>query len=124
MKYITSAQKRECKSIIHTASLAAGAVSTGLAQLPGSDNAVISTIQLGMVIRIGRVFGMELEDSVAKAAIGSAASATIGRTISQCLVGWIPGFGNAINAGTAATITVMLGWLIAEDFSKRAVRSY
>ena len=34
-------QKKECHTIIHTASVAAGGVGAGLAQIPGSDNAVI-----------------------------------------------------------------------------------
>ena len=72
-----------------------------------------------MTIRLGNVFGMQLEESAAKAAIGSVAGATIGRAVSQCLVGWIPGIGNAINAGTAASVTEALGWLIAKDFEKR-----
>ena len=33
------------------------------------------------------------------------------------LVGWIPGFGNAINATTAAGITETLGWTVANQFA-------
>lgn len=33
-----------------------------------------------------------------------------GRGISQVLVGWIPGYGNAINATTAAAVTEAIGW--------------
>ena len=89
----------------------------GLAQIPCSDNAVITPIQLVMTVSLGRVFGIELTDSAARAAIASAAAATVGRTASQLLLGWIPIAGNIINAGTAATITEAIGWLLAADFA-------
>lgn len=89
-----------------------------MAQIPGSDNAVITPIQLTMTISLGKVFGVTLGESAAKAAIGSVAASTIGRTVSQVLVGWIPGVGNAINATTAAGLTESLGWLLAKEFDQ------
>ena len=50
----------------------------------------------------------------------SAAAATIGRTASQVLIGWIPGVGNIINATTAATLTEAIGWIMANEFEKQA----
>lgn len=41
---------------------------------------------------------------------------------SQLLVGWIPGLGNMVNAGTALTLTEALGWKLAEEFDRRAIR--
>lgn len=108
-----------CHGVIHSASAAAAATGAGLAQLPCSDNAVITPIQLAMTIALGRVFGMELTESAAKAAMVSMAGASVGRTLSQVLVGWIPGLGNAINAVTAAGVTETLGWLLAEDFARQ-----
>lgn len=116
---MTLNEKKQCSRIIHTASSAAAAVGAGLAQIPGSDNALITPIQLTMTISLGKVFGMELEESAAKAAIASAVGASIGRTISQFLIGWIPGFGNVVNATTAASVTEAIGWRIAADFAKR-----
>ena len=88
------------------------------AQIPGSDNAVITPIQLTMTISLGRVFGKSLSEASAKAALASVAAATVGRTASQVLVGWIPGIGNAINATTAAGITEAMGWLLAKEFDE------
>ena len=119
MTHMTDTQKAKCHAIIHTASASAAAVGAGLAQLPGSDNAVITPIQLVMTISLGRVFGLELTESAAGAAVASAAAATVGRTASQVLVGWIPVAGNIINAGTAATITEGIGWLLAEGFASQ-----
>lgn len=115
---MTDKQKAECHAIIHTASASCAGVGAGLAQIPGSDNAVITPIQLTMTISLGRVFGKSLTESTALAAIGSVAASTVGRTVSQVLIGWMPGVGNAINAATAASITETLGWLLVKEFDQ------
>ncbi len=113
---MTSEQKKKCHAIIHAASTASGGAGAGLAQIPGGDNAIITPIQLTMAISLGRVFGVTLSEASAKAAVGSLAASTIGRTLSQVLVGWIPGVGNAVNAATAAGLTESLGWLLAKEY--------
>ena len=119
---MTDEQKSSCHKIIHTASAAAAAAAGGLAQLPGSDNAVITPIQLTMTISLAAVFDISLTKAAAAAAVASLAGSTVGRTVSQFLVGWIPGFGNAINASTAAGITEALGWKLADEFDSRSHR--
>lgn len=118
---MTSREKGLCNSIIHSASAAAAAVGAGFAQLPGSDNFVITPIQLTMVVSLGKVFGITLDESAAKAAVASAAATTVGRTASQVLIGWIPGVGNIINATTAATITETVGWVMAKEFEHQSI---
>ena len=120
MSYITSTQHGKCHAIIQSASASAGAVGAGFAQIPCSDNAIITPIQLSMTVALGRVFGIELSDSAAKASLASVAAATVGRAASQVLLGWIPFAGNIINACTAASLTETIGWLLAEDFAKQA----
>ena len=108
-----------CNGIIHSASAATAVIGGGLAQVPTSDNLIITPIQLTMAISLGRVFGIDLDQSAAKAAVTSAAAATVGRTASQVIVGWIPGMGNVINAITAATLTEAIGWIMAKEFEKQ-----
>ncbi len=115
---MTEEQRKKCHAIIHSASAAAAGIGGGLAQVPGSDNAIITPIQLTMTISLGKVFDRTISESAAKSAIGSLAAATIGRTAAQVIVGWVPGIGNAINATTAAGVTEALGWLIATEFDK------
>ena len=113
---MTSSQRKKCETIIHSASVAAAGAAAGLAQIPGADNAAIIPIQVAMIISLGQVFGRELTKNAATALLGTATASTVGRGVSQFLVGWIPGFGNAINAGTAASVTEALGWTIANRF--------
>lgn len=120
MKNMNTTQEALCHAIIHTASAATGAVGFGLAQIPLTDNAVIVPVQVTMTIALGRVFGHEFSRSAAAAAAASAAGTLLGRTASQVAVGWIPVAGNIINAGTAASITEALGWMLAEEFAKKA----
>lgn len=120
MESMTATQKNKCHGIIHTASVAASAVGGGLAQIPCSDNALITPIQLGMIVSLGRVFNIELSESAAKATLASVAGATLGRAISQVLIGWIPGIGNMVNASTAAAVTESIGWMIVEDFANQS----
>ena len=117
---MTSREKSLCNGIIHSASVAAAAVGGGLAQVPTSDNLIIIPIQLTMAVSLGKVFGITLDQSAAKAAVASAAAATVGRTASQVLIGWIPGVGNIINATTAVTITEAIGWIMAKEFESQS----
>lgn len=116
---MTDEQRAKCHGIIHTASAAAGVAGAGLAQIPGSDNAVIVPIQITMTISLGAVFGVDLDQSAAKATLATATASLTGRAISQFLVGWIPVIGNALNAATAATITESLGWAVANSFDNK-----
>lgn len=121
MSYITSDQRGKCHAIIHSASASAGAVGAGLAQVPCSDNAIIVPIQVAMTIALGKVFGLQMTDSAARAALATVASSTVGRAVSQVLLGWIPVAGNIINSCTAASVTEAMGWALAEDFASETM---
>ena len=115
---MTKAQEKKCHAIIHTAATGAGAVGASLAQLPGSDNAMIVPMQAGMILSLGAVFGIQLTETVAKTFLATTTATMVGRGISQVLVGWIPGIGNIFNAVTAAGVTETIGWTIAKNFDK------
>lgn len=115
---MNTSEKTKCHGIIHTAATTAAGIGAGLAQLPGSDAIPITAIQVGMIISLGAVFGKEIDKTLGTTILGGAAGAVGGRTVSQFLVGWIPGFGNAMNAGTAFTITETIGWIVANNFDQ------
>lgn len=116
---MTKEQKNKCHAIIHSAATAAGAIGAGLAQLPCSDNVILVPIQIGMIVSLGKVFDLEILESAAQSMLATALTSTVGRGVSQVLVGWIPGFGNIINAATASGLTEAVGWIIAKDFDKQ-----
>lgn len=110
--------KKKCNMIIHTASVACGGVGTGLAQIPLSDTAIITPIQIGMIVSLAAVFGLKITREFANSLLTGFAASIGGRAISQVLVGWIPGIGNAINTATAAGITEAIGWSVVKGFYK------
>lgn len=113
---MTAAQKRQCHHIIHLYAVSAAGIAGGLAQLPGSDAAPLVALEVKMVSDLADVFGISLTKTAAAALVSGLAGTTVGRAVSQWLVGWIPGWGNAINASTAAGVVESLGWAAADHF--------
>ncbi|MEG0237793.1 MAG: hypothetical protein RR523_10415 [Cetobacterium sp.] len=105
-----------CHAIIHTASAATGGVGAGLAQLPLADAIPIMTVQVGMIMSLASVYEVELTEGAAKGLIAGFAGTTIGRNVAGVLVGWVPGFGNAIKASTAVALTEAIGWAAVSHF--------
>ena len=113
-----AAKNNKIHAIIHTASVSAGGIGAGLAQLPGSDMPVLMALQTGMIVAIGQEHGCDITTTHAKSLLLALSAGYGGRALSQFLIGWIPGFGNAINATTAASITEAIGWAADAHFEK------
>lgn len=103
-------------AIIHGFSTVAAGVGASLAQLPGSDAPVLVSLQSAMILALARRRDVPLDDATATQLVLTFAATMGGRTISQALVGWIPGWGNTINAATAASITEAVGWAAVSWF--------
>lgn len=116
-------QKQKCHTIIYGAAVAAGGAGSGLAQVPMADSAVITPIQIGMIIALGKVFDQKITKSAANAILSGMVASFAGRTASQLLVGWLPLVGSAVNAATAASLTELVGWNAAEQFYKNQLNS-
>ena len=116
MDGLTQEQEIICHGIIHSSAAAAAGIGAGLAQIPLSDTALITPIQIAMIISLGQVIGVRADESIAKGIITGAGAAFIGRGAVQFLVGWIPMIGNGINATTAGAITESIGWIAVNHF--------
>lgn len=114
-------KKRKVKRIIHSTSVAAGGIGAGLAKLPGADMPVLCTLQQAMIIEIGNVYGHKLTSSEAKNLLLTFLAGYFGKALAGYLVGWLPGFGSLIKAGTAVAITETVGWSANDYFAKRSV---
>lgn len=106
---MASQSRTVVNGIIATAAASAAAVGAGLAQIPGSDAPVLCAIQTAMIVAIAQAQGVSITKAAAADLLLTFAATTGGRAVSQFLVGWIPGWGNAINATTAAALTTAVG---------------
>jgi uncharacterized protein (DUF697 family) len=105
-------------AVIHSAAASAAGVGAGLAQLPCSDIVPLTGIQAAMISGIALIHGRKLSEATATAMLGTFGAGMFGRAITQALVGWIPGAGNAINASTAAGLTEAIGWSAHKFFER------
>ena len=113
-----NANSQVIHGIIHAASASAGLVGAGLAQIPGSDAPVIVSLQTAMILSIAQEHGATITKAAAADLLLTFGATHGGRALSQWLVGWIPGYGNAINASTAIALTEAVGWTANSYFEK------
>lgn len=110
--------EKKCHVAIHSASAASAAA--GAIPIPMSDAIPITTAQIGMIIALGKLFGITLSNAAAKAIAGVAITQQAGRAIFTNIIKAIPGagsvLGGVIGASTAAVLTETLGWIVADDF--------
>ncbi len=104
--------------LIHAFGAVAGGVGFGLAQLPGSDAPVLVALQTAMIFALADRAGVSLTRAAAAELALTMGATMIGRGVSQFLVGWWPGFGNAVNALTALAVTECVGWLALRWFDQ------
>jgi uncharacterized protein (DUF697 family) len=75
-------------------------------------------LQTAMIISIAEQHNINLTKSAAADLLLTFTATQVGRGVSQWLVGWIPGWGNAINASTAVALTEAVGWAADAYFSE------
>lgn len=127
MAHITETVKTQAQVIIHGASAGAAAIGGGLAFLPWADNVPLTGIQISLAIGLGKLFNIELTEAMASGAIravlASMSGQIITRSLSQAVLGWVPIWGNALNASTAALLTEAVGWNLYQKFSESKISS-
>ncbi len=107
----------ECKTIIHVASGAAGAI-----PIPFSDALAIAPIQAGMIYKMNDAFGMDLDKSVGASLVagllGVTAVAQVGRTLVNGFLKFIPVVGSVAGVATATVITEGIGFAYLKVLEK------
>lgn len=110
--------EKKCHVAIHTATAAATAA--GALPMPMSDAVPITAAQIAMIVALGRAFGITLSESAAKSLVSVGLTQQAGRAVASNLLKMVPGVGTVvggiIGASTAAALTELLGWIIADDF--------
>ena len=114
-------KKRRTQARRMIAGTAAGAAVVGAVPIPIADSALLVPLQLHMLTRIARIYGME-KDSVENAVIDNiikvGATTMAGRTILSALKG-VPGIhlaASVLNALVAGTVTYAAGEISAMVF--------
>lgn len=97
-------------ALIHAAAATAAGVGAGLAQVPGADAPVLMGLQAALIGALASLRGAPAPELVAAEVLGTLGATMAGRGVSQAVVGWVPAYGNAVNAATAAAITEAVGW--------------
>ncbi|MDT2669687.1 hypothetical protein [Enterococcus dongliensis] len=115
---MNNVQRKKAHLIIHSASTAAAIVGAGMAQFPVPDATVLLPIQTAMVISLGKIFHMKLEEGVAKSLATQFLAQKAGQMTTRFLIGKLPIAGSVINGSTAAAITESYGWIIAKEFAE------
>ena len=115
------AKKKKIHAIIHTATLTAGGIGAGFAQLPGADMPVLTALQTAMIIAIGHEHGIELTKTSAKSILLTFPAGYGGRALARYLIGMIPGYGNALKASTAMVMTETVGWTANAYFANSEI---
>ena len=76
---MTNRESKIVHTTIHGAATATAAVGFGLAQIPGSDSAVIMPIQTAMIISLGKTFNQSLDKTMALAMLAELSASIVGR---------------------------------------------
>ena len=114
--------EKRCHIIIHSATTMAAAA--GAIPIPMSDAVPITATQIGMIISLGKVFGITVTQATASSIAGVMLTQKAGRAIVTNTLKAIPLAGTVIGGGvgavTAAVLTEALGWIVADEFFKTA----
>jgi uncharacterized protein (DUF697 family) len=111
---LTKDEKIKCNAIIHSASVATGAM--GVIPIGPADTLMITPTQIGMIVSLGVVFNIRVSENLAKSILGGLALSVAGRAVAATILNFIPVVGWAIKGGTAAALTEAIGWTAVAHF--------
>lgn len=94
--------------------LAAGAsaAAIGAAPIPGADFVPLTTLQVGMLLKLSALYGKKVTKDRAKELIIATVVGNIGKTAFRQIVKVIPGAGMVVAASVAGSMTVALGFAV------------
>ncbi|WP_232818684.1 YcjF family protein [Exiguobacterium flavidum] len=99
------------------AGAAAGAI--GAVPLPGADIVPLTSIQIGLMLKLSNLYDRPLTKENAKELIVVTIVGNAGKTAFRQLAKMVPGYGAAIGAGVASAATLALGYGTKYAFENR-----
>lgn len=111
-------RRQEAAYIVHGFALAHGIVAFLLANTLIGDTAILTALTIGMIVWIGKVYGLEIAkaEGILRTILAYSAG-PVGLYVASKLLFWLPGLGNWSNAVTTVTITETIGWACIVLFS-------
>lgn len=91
---------------------ASSAAIIGVTPMPGSDIVPITSIQVGLMIRLAILYDKPISKERAKELTVATLTGSIGQNVFRQLVKLIPGAGSLVGAGVAGSMTLALGYAI------------
>ncbi len=111
---------KEADRIITTAATSAGtAVFTN--PVPVSDFLILVPIQIGMIIKLGAIYGETIDKKSAVEIVTTLGAGVATRVIFQTVVSWVPGIKNALGPPVASAATYGIGRAAKRYFKGQGV---
>lgn len=128
---MTEVQEMRCQQIIHSTAAKAAAIGVGSGLLAKITLGVaglakrvpLAALEIKMVIDLGKVFGVDITESVAEGLVGSilaTIAGKVGASIASDLLAGVPIVGEVTGGATAAAVVEALGWAVANHLESKS----
>ncbi|RNF40289.1 GTPase [Planococcus salinus] len=96
----------------------------GASPIPGSDVIPLTSLQVGLIIKLSKLYDQPLTKKAAKDMIVITATQTIGHTIYRQALKFIPGAGSVIGGTVASAMTLALGYGVKYAYENNIAIDY
>lgn len=104
------------------AGVSAGVI--GASPIPGSDMIPLTSLQVGLIIKLSKLYDKPLTKKAAKDMIIVTATQTLGHTIYRQALKFIPGAGSVIGGSVASAMTLALGYGVRYAYENNIAVDY
>jgi GTP-binding protein Era len=103
---------------------ASSASAIGLAPVPGSDMIPITSVQVGMLIKLAAIYEKPLQKETAKELVLATIVGGLGKNAFRQIVKLVPGAGSVVAAGVAGAMTLALGYAVKYAYENNIELNY
>ncbi|TWT16041.1 GTPase [Planomicrobium sp. CPCC 101079] len=96
----------------------------GASPIPGSDVIPLTSLQVGLIIRLSKLYDKPLTKKAARDMIVITATQTLGHTLYRQALKFIPGAGSVIGGTVASAMTLALGYGVKYAFENNIAIDY
>jgi uncharacterized protein (DUF697 family) len=111
---------KKATKIIDDIAKTAATTTAVFSQIPGMGVATLSTLYSDMAKKIAALFNQKLDSQTARTLVLAGCKRHANAIFEKSVLGWIPLFGNAINAKMTFDLTKNVGWFFYDYFDKMA----